>query len=301
MRSRLPLLATLSVAAALLASGLRQIRANEQGVVFRFGRPVGKPLLPGLHFVLPLVDRVARVEVTRTYTMPVGFRLVDEVRGIPPSPAESQWLTGDTNILSVQASVQYAITDSVAYLTRAEAAQEVLRRAAESAVSETLARLAVDDAITTGRLVLLEDVQARTQALLDRNGIGVHVASMTLRALDPPPEVLSAFQAVQNARSDRERLINEARGYANDVVPKARGEAGAVVTGAQSDRDSRIAMARGDAERFDSVRRSAAIAPSLLRQRLYLEAVEKLLPRMQVYTADRRGRLRLVQPAEGGR
>ncbi len=301
MRRTLQVIIVLLVAAGLgVGLGLTTIKASQQGVVFRFGRPVGKPLLPGLHFVLPLADRVERVEVTRTLTMPVGFRLVESSQGIPATAEQSQWLTGDTNILSVQASIQYQIADATAFLTAAESPQEVLRRAGEAAVNETLGVQAVDDALSGGRLLLVEKVRSRTQALLDRHGLGLGITSVTLRALDPPPDVAPDFQEVQNARSDRERLINEAQGYANDVLPKARGEAEAEVTAAGGERDSRIARARGDAERFESLRRDAAAAPALLRQRLYLEAVEKLLPGMQMFVAEREGKIHFVQSGDGG-
>lgn len=287
------------VAIAWILASVHLIRSSEQGVVFRFGRPLPVPMPSGIHVAPFGIDRVVKVEVTKTYTMPIGFRLVDEIRGRAPSPEESQWLTGDTNILSVQAAIQYQIADPIAYLAAGHEAPEMLRRAAEAALTESLGAAAVDDALAAGRAVVLEQLRRKTQALLDSWAVGLRVISVTLRSLEPPSSVITAFQDVQNARSDRERLINEARGYANDVLPKARGEAQALLSGAAATRRSRVETATGEARRFESLRKESAATPGPLRHRLYLETVERILPRMLLYVVEGRGaRIRLVQPGD---
>ena len=145
-------------------------------------------------------------------------------------------------------------------------------------------------------LTLLEEVRRGTQELLDRWQSGVAVVSVALRSVDPPPPVLAAFQDVQDAKSDRERFVNEAESYANDTLPRARGEAEALVSAAASQRRRRVEEAHGDAARFDALRREASLAPASLRARLYLETLEKVLPRMRLYVVDEGTRLRLVQP-----
>ncbi len=273
------------------------VRPSELAVVLRLGAPLPEVLRPGLHFCPWGLERVLRVEATRTFTMAVGFE-VKEGEEVPLEDA--LWLTGDTNILSVRLALQYQVSDPARYLITTAAAPEILRRATEGAITECLASASVDDMLTTGRAALLERVRAKTQATLDVYGTGLHVVSLALRAAEPPPGVIGAFQDVQDARSDREKLVNQARGYANEVVPRARGEAQTLTSRAVGERNRRVEAARGDAGRFAAVRAEASRAPGQFRQRVYLETLERLMPRLRVYVTEpgeTGTRLHLVQRA----
>lgn len=270
------------------AASTYTVRPSELAVVLRFGTPVPELLRPGLHFCPRGIERVVRVEATRTFTMAVGFE-VREGKEIPLE--DTLWLTGDTNVLSVRVALQYQVSDPLRYLIGTGEAPEILRRATETAITECLASAAVDDVLTTGRAALLERVRKRTQALVDAYGAGLHVVSLALRSAEPPPAVIAAFQDVQDARSDREKLVNQARGYANEVVPRARGDAETLTSGAAGERNRRVEAARGDTDRFAAVRSEASRAPELFRQRVYLETLDRLMPRMRVY---------VIEPGEGG-
>ncbi|HEV7498536.1 MAG TPA: hypothetical protein VGQ33_00975, partial [Vicinamibacteria bacterium] len=142
------------------------------------------------------------------------------------------------------------------------------------------------------------------QDILDGYGAGVHLVSLVLRSAEPPPRVTAAFQDVQNARSDREKLINQARGYANETVPRARGEAETMTAAATAEQGRRVESAKGDAGRFESVRAAIGGAGDAFRQRVYLETLERVMPRVRVYVVEGGAggtRLRLVQraPARG--
>lgn len=289
------------VSAALLAavwflSGIVAVRTSQQGVVLRFGAPRPIPLTPGIHWVPFGIDRVVKVEVTRTETVPIGFRAAEGSRTASLAADEGQWLTGDTNILAVQLAVQYRVVRPVEWVGNGLDTPELVRRAAESVVTGAMGALPVDDALTAGRLTLLEEVRRGTQQLLDEWKSGVGIVSVAIRSVDPPPPVLAAFQDVQNAKSDRERFVNEAESYASDTLPRARGEAGALVSSAASQRQRRVEEAHGDAARFEALRREASLSPGPLRARLYLETLEKVLPRMTVYVVDDATHLRLVRP-----
>jgi len=237
-----------------------------------------------------------KVEVTKTETVPIGYRASDGGRTTSLPADEGQWLTGDTNILAVQLAVQYRVSRPVEWVVNGRDTEETVRRAAESVVTGAMGTLPVDEALTVGRLTLLEEVRRGTQELLDAWRSGVGVVSVALRSVDPPPPVLAAFQDVQNAKSDRERYVNEAESYANDTLPRARGEAASLVSSASSQRQRRVEEARGDAARFESLRREASLAPAAMRARLYLETLEEVLPRMKVYVVDDGTHLRLVRP-----
>src|SRR5204863_9563897 len=116
---------------------------------------------------------VDRAEVTRTFTMPVGYLAIEDVRGIRPDPAIANWLTGDTNILQHRARMNYRIADPAKYLFGSEQPAEILRFVAGSAFTEAASALPVDELLTSGRLALIERVRARTQELLDRWGVGL--------------------------------------------------------------------------------------------------------------------------------
>jgi membrane protease subunit HflK len=293
--------AALAVAGAIallwLLSGVVALRTSQQGVVLRFGAPRPIPLGPGIHWVPRGLERVVKVEVTRTETVAIGFRAEEGGRTASLAADEGQWMSGDTNVLALKLAVQYRIARPVEWVASGGETPELVRRAAESAVTGALGRLAVDEALTGGRLRLVEEVRRGTQELLDAWKCGADVVSVALRSVDPPAPVVAAFQDVQNAKSDRERFVNEAESYANETLPRARGEADALVSAAASQRQRRVEEARGDAARFEALRREASLAPGPLRARLYLETLEKVLPRMRVYVVDEATRLRLVRPA----
>jgi len=289
------------VAAALLAGawvllGITVLRPAQQGVVLRFGAPRPIPLGPGIHWRPAGVERVVKVEVTKTETVPIGFRTADGGKPAPLPAEEGQWLTGDTNILAVQLAVQYRVARPVEWVVNGRDTPELVRRAAESVVTGAMGTIPVDEALTGGRLVLLEEVRRGTQELLEEWKTGVAVVSVALRSVDPPPPVLAACQDVQDAKSDRERFVNEAESTANDMLPRARGEAESLVFAAASQRQRRVEEAHGDAARFEALRKEASLAPGPLRARLYLETLERALPRMRVFVVDEGTRLRLVQP-----
>jgi membrane protease subunit HflK len=290
--------AAAAVAAAIwVAASVYVVRASELAVVLRFGAPLPDLLRPGLHFCPRGIERVLKIEATRAFTMPVGFVVKD---GVEVPGEDALWLTGDTNILAVRVVVQYQVSDPARYLVGTEDSPEVLRRATEQALTQSLASTTVDDVLTTGRAALLERVRSRAQALLDGYGAGVVVVSLALRSVDPPVSVMAAFKDVQDARSDREKLINEASGYANETVPRARGDAETMTAGAEGERGRRVEAAKGDAERFSAVRSAVSTSGDTFRHRVYLETLERLMSRMRVYVveAGENGtRLRLVQRA----
>jgi modulator of FtsH protease HflK len=278
-----PVLALAGVV-AYLASGFYTVPATSLAVTRVFGVIADPRVPPGVHWWWPRpIGRVDRAEVTRTFTMPVGYLAIEDARGIRPDPSVADWLTGDTNILQLRARVNYRIGDPAEYLYASAQPAEILRYVAGSAFTEAASALPVDDLLTSGRLALIERVQARTQEVLDRWGVGLQVLTVNLESVEPPSLVMAAFQDVQNARADRERLISEAEAYANGLVPVARGEAERSVNEALTFRDQRLNRARGDAERFTTLAAEHRRAPDLLERRLYLETAERVLPRVRRY------------------
>jgi len=291
---RVSLVFLAAAVAGVLLSTPFLVGPAERAVVFRFGSPLKETLGPGLSARIPLVDRIVRVEVTRTFTVSAG--------GAGASPGGTaqggSFLTGDTNLLVADCALQFRIADPIRFLVAARDVPKVLSREGERALTEELGTSPVDDVLSAGRTALLERVRARVQREADARGLGVVVISAAWRALDPAPPVIAAFQSVQSAAADRERLQNEARAYADELVSKARGEAQALLEGTEAERVRRVETARGESNRFAALARQAAADPGLLRSRLWLETAARLVPRFTTYIIDERGggtKLRLVR------
>jgi len=264
-------------------TGIFTVAADEQAVIRRFGR-VAARLGPGLHYRLPWpVDRVDVVKTTAVMKTGVGFTLPEgETRGV----TGVEVLTGDTNIISVAMSLQYVIRNPAPFLFEIEQPPALIGAVAESVLTQTVLGMPVDEVLTTGRLAIQEHVKTRTQAILDRYGSGIQIVSANLMGITLDSSVAQAFQDVANASADRENKINQGRSYANDLLPKARGEARSMVLAAQSYKEQRVAEAVGNTTRYLELLAEYNKAPDVTRTRLYLEAMEKILPKVKKYVID---------------
>ena len=272
--------------AGYLSTGFYTVNTDEQAVVRRFGA-IEARVGPGIHYRLPWpVDRVDILKTTSVMKVGVGFVL-------PPGDSQSvtgvEVLTGDTNILSVALVVQYVIRSPSDYLFQVERPESLVGTLAESVLTETIVAMPVDDVLTTGRLALQARVKLKTQELLDRYHSGIQIASVSIMSLTLDHSVAQAFQDVADALADREKAQNEARAYANDQIPKARGEATRAVSEAQSYKQQRVAEAVGEAGRFLALLKEYQKAPQVTRSRLYLDAMEKVLPKVKMYVIDSQG------------
>ncbi len=285
------------------ASGLYVVEKRENGVLTAFGRVVQDRVQPGLHYRIPWpVTRIHRVDTTTTHTMSVGFKIRDMVMGIPTPPAESRWLTGDTNIIEVRMVIQYRATHPARYLLSAEHPDLLVRHAGEAVITDQVGHTEVDEVLTHGRAKLLASSQAGIQALLDSWDCGITVTSVNFEAIEPPREVVDAFHAVQSAKADRERTRQEAQAYANSVLPEARGEASQLLSDARSFQQHRVAEATGWSHRFGEIQAAEDGAPRATRDRLYLETAERALSRGELILVDpgapgEASRTVLVRPA----
>lgn len=270
-----------------LGTGFYKVEPEELAVVKRFGRVVDRAVPSGLHYRLPWpIESHDKFETTTVYKMGIGMITRDYLRGIPSPEELSLWLTGDTNIISVKIMIQYTVVDLASYLYRIPSAQFLMAKIAEAALTEVLGGMGVDDALTVSRPLIAQEVRRRTQDRLDQLGLGIALSSVNLLSVDPPSQVIEVFRDVSNAVADRERIINEANGYANSVIPRARGEASWIVQRARADRNTRIAQSNGEAARFLAVLKEYQKNPEVTRTRLYLEALETILPRVNRYVVD---------------
>jgi membrane protease subunit HflK len=260
-------------------TGIYRVQPDEQGVVLRFGQFV-RTEQPGINYHLPApIEQVLLPKVTRVNRIEVGFRSAGDGRpgGGRDVLDESLMLTGDENIIDIDFAVFWVIQDAGNFLFRIRDPESTIRRVAESAMREVIAQTDIQSALTEGRA----DVETRTRRLmqdtLDSYEAGVEITQVQLQKVDPPAPVIDAFNDVQRARADRERLRNEAEAYRNDILPRARGEAEQLLQQAAAYREQVINLAQGDARRFLSVLEAYNTAPDVTARRLYLETMEQVL------------------------
>ncbi len=267
----------LALVAALIVYGLTgfyRVGPGELGVELVLGR-YQSTTQPGLNYNWPYpFGEVFTPDVLRIREVNIGTR--GDGRG-QDIPEESLMLTGDENIVDVNFRVQWRISDPANYLFNIEDPEDTVKQVAESAMREVVGRKNIQPILTQERQQIEQDVQTLMQTTLDDYGAGVQVSQVQMQKVDPPAQVIDAFRDVQAARADQERFQNEADAYANEVVPRARGEAAQIVENANGYRDRVIAEATGQADRFLSVYSEYAKAPDVVRQRIYLETMERIL------------------------
>ena len=270
------------------------VNTQQQAVVTRFGAVVEPRVLPGIHIALPWpIDRVSRLKVQQLQRLVVGGDVSESVVG-RSQPSRSQFLTGDQNIISLRVVVQYSVGEPVDYLFRTDNVAQVVSVAVETALAQRITARSVDDILTSGKAAIQDDVRAAAQRLLDEYRAGVLLSTINIESVTPPPEAADAFRDVASARADSARIVSEAQGYANDLIPRARGEAQQLSEAAQAYRQRKINEAQGDAARFTQVAGEYAKASEVNGQRLYLETMETILPKIKKLIVDNKGNLDLT-------
>lgn len=196
-------------------------------------------------------------------------------------------LTGDENIVDIDFTVFWKIKDAEKYLFGVRDPEALVKVAAESAMREVVGKTPIQQAFAEGRDKISADTTALLQKLLDDYGAGIEVRPVQLLAVDPPAQVVDAFNEVQRARADRERLRNEAEAYRNDIIPRARGDAERLLQEAQAYREEVVNRAEGDTKRFLSVYQAYQANKDVTTERMYLETMEQVLRNTNKVILDR--------------
>tara|TARA_X000000950_G_scaffold73852_1_gene92118 strand:- start:10894 stop:11850 length:957 start_codon:yes stop_codon:yes gene_type:complete len=260
-----------------LATGVYIVGPDEVGVVRTFGK-FTRVVQSGLNWKFPApIETVDTPKVTEVKRIEIGFRTLKngQYRTVEK---ESLMLTGDENIVDAEMIVQYKIKDPVAYLFRIVGPELTVREAAEASLRTVVGRNKIDETLTTGKFTIQEETKNQLQSILDNYNSGIHVVAVQLQDVSPPKEVIGAFKDVASAKEDKNRMINQAEGYRNDVIPKARGEAEAMIRDAEGFKESRIKRSEGDAVKFTTILKEYRKAKNITEKRLYLETMEKVLP-----------------------
>jgi membrane protease subunit HflK len=284
----------LAVAAVWALSGIYLVAPDQQAVETLFGKVVAPRVMPGLHYALPWpIQSVAKLKVRQLQRLVVGGEIADTVLGRTP-PLASQFLTGDQNIINMRVVVQYSVSVPADYLFQAQSPAQIVEAAVESELARRVAHRGVDAVLTTEKAAIQEEVRAAAQKLLNDYRAGVALSTINIESVTPPAEAADAFRDVASARADTARIVNDAEGYANDLVPKARGQAQQSLEEAQAYQEKKINEAAGDAARFTQLVAEYSKAAQVTGQRLYLETMEQVLPRIKKVMVDENGNLDLT-------
>lgn len=258
-------------------TGVYMVGPDEVGVIRTFGAYTHQTQ-PGLNWHYPYpIQTVRTPKVTEVKRIEIGFRTTrnGQYRTVEK---ESLMLTGDENIVDAELIVQYRIKEPENYLFKIVEPELTVREASEASLRTIVGMNNIDETLTTGKFRIQEEAKKQIQAILDKYQSGIQVVAAQLQDVSPPKQVIAAFKDVASAKEDKNRLINQAEGYRNDVIPKARGEAEAMIRGAEGFRESRVKRAEGDVAKFNAVLKEYRKAKDITRERLYLETMEKVLP-----------------------
>ena len=269
----------LVVIGAWLSSGIFTVQPDEQGVVLRFGA-LSRTTPPGINYRLPWpIESVLTPSVTRENQLNIGYRLA--ASGASDVPGESLSLTGDENIVDINFTVYWRIEDAGAFLFNvqnpASQPDATIRAVAESAMREVVGKSQIEPILTTNRESIQQDVGVLMQSILESYGAGVRVTRVQMLKADPPSQVLNAYRDVQAARTDQDRMRNEALAYANKTVPEARGGAARIVQQGEGYKQQVIAVTQGEAQRFIAIYDEYKRSPDVTRRRIYIDTMQSIL------------------------
>jgi len=259
-----------------MLTGIYIVGPDEVGVVQTFGK-YSRAAQSGLNYHFPFpIEKVSTPKVTEVKRIEIGFRTVGKNQ-YQTIQRESLMLTGDENIVDAEMIVQYKIKDPVAYTFNFIEPELTVRQAGEASLRTVVGRHNIDEALTSGKFMIQEEAKELIQSILDKYNTGILVVAVQLQDVSPPEQVIAAFKDVASAKEDKNRMINQAEGYRNDIIPKARGEAQAGIREAEGYKKARISRAEGDVSKFNSVLKEYRKSKEVTEIRMFLETAEEIL------------------------
>lgn len=279
----LPLVLVGLLIVIMLQGSMYSVATDEVGIIQRFGKFV-RTTEPGLHLKIPLgIEKMTPVKVKKIFKEEFGFRTtqpgVTSIYSAKNFPEESLMLTGDLNILDVRWIVQYRVSDPKELLFKTRKPVNNVREMSEVVMRRLVGDYTVDEVLTTKREEIDTLAQRSLQGLMDKFQVGITVVTLKLLDVNPPDPVKPAFNEVNEARQEREQMINQAWEAYNKAVPKAQGEAKRTIHQAEGYKVDRVNRAQGEAAKFTKTWNEYIKAPEVTRRRLYLEAMAEVLPK----------------------
>ena len=266
-----------------LFSCLYTVNDTQQAVVTTLGK-VTSVKGSGLHLKLPVpIQSVQKIDVNKTLKMELGYRQLDKGQ-YEVITAESKMITGDFNIVNIDFFVEWKISDPVKYLYESNNPELIFKNVCLSAIRSVVGSTNVDSVLTTGKIQIETLVKDSVMKDLEKYDIGVQILNAKIQDSEPPtPEVINAFKAVETAKQEKETEVNRANEYKNSKIPEANATADKIIRNAESEKENRINEAKGQVARFDQMFVEYVKNKEITKTRMYLEALEEILPNIEVY------------------
>ncbi len=259
----------------------------EVGILKRFGKIIGA-YGPGLHWKIPIIDSITKIDVAAIRRLEIGFRTI--TLGPPARyqdlEEESLLLTKDGKIIDLDFVIQYQISDPIKFLMYIKGAEKLLKDLAQASMRQVVGNFLFDEILTVSKDEIQNNVKIILQDILNKNNFGIKILNVQLQDVIPPKPVQSAFQEVINAKSEKDKLILEAQSYYNQIVPEAEGQAAKIIAEAEAYKNEQVERAKGDAQRFKALLERYNKTPSLIKTKLYMEALEMILPQTRIIVID---------------
>ncbi|MDD2213827.1 MAG: FtsH protease activity modulator HflK [Oscillospiraceae bacterium] len=270
----------------LAFTSLYTVKEYEQAVLMTFGKYT-RTVSAGLHWKLPWPLQEARIlPVNRTQKIELGYASTGD-QTYESLPDDSLMITGDMNVVSIDFFVEWKISDPYKFLFQSAEPEQILRSMLQSSVRSVVGTRSIDDVLTTGKIQIQSDVLTLLMDKVETGDLGIQVLDVKVNDSEPPTDdIASAFREVENAKQQKDTLINQAQAYRNSKLPEARSEADRILRQAEAQKISRINEAEGEREQFLAIYEQYQTASELTRRRMYLDMLQELLPGVTVYLDD---------------
>lgn len=289
---KLPVIILLVICLAILSyESVYSIGEQEQGVVTTFGK-AGNVVTSGLHFKIPFVQKVTKVNTT-ILGFPIGYRASDdETSSQDTIDAESLMITADFNFVNVDFYVEYKVSDPIKYLYNSQQPQEILKNISQSCIRNIISNYNVDDVITTGKSEIQAAIKEMITEKLEQQDIGLMLVNISMQDAEPPTQaVIEAFKAVETAKQGKETAVNNANKYRNEKLPEAKAKADQIIQEAEAAKQERINEADAQKIRFEKMYNEYVKNPLITKQRMFYETMEEVLPGVKLIIDDGSGEL----------
>ncbi len=273
------------ILAIYLFSGIYVVKTNEVGILKLFGKIINKDIRSGIHYHFPYpIENVDKIKVKQINRVELGFWPAKKFSKISESIGQPYCITGDENIAHLSMIIQYYVKDPVAYLYNVSSPEEILKNICNGEIIKVVSRAKVDEILTTAKHQTEQNVLKASQEKLNEIGVGIKIVSAELKNSQPPQDVIAAFQDVVNAQVDARTYINNATAYAKQLIPEAKGKADQIMQESKAYQEKKIAYAEGETKRFLEILKRYRKNKEITKNRLYLETMEKILPKIKKYT-----------------
>ncbi len=285
----------ISIAALIFLafSSAYQIREQEQAVIITLGKAKAVTT-PGLHFKIPFIQQVKKVNTTIQ-----GFAIGYNMDTNESTAAESMMITSDYNFVNVDFFIEYRYSDPVKAVYASKDPVGILQNISQSCIRTIISSYTVDDVLTTGKNEIQAKIKELIMERLDSQDIGVQLVNITIQDSEPPTaEIMEAFKAVETAKQGKETTLNNANKYRNEQLPLAQAQADSIIQAAEAQKTARINEATGQVARFNAMYEEYIKNPAITRQRMFYETMEEILPDLKVIIESPNGDTQMFYPLE---